>query len=147
MKLELIEIEVGRIIDLRWQVLRAGMPRASALFEGDESARHFAAIDADDGDAVLACLSMMPQPFNGEDAWQLRGMACAEHCRGQGLGRQLMEKMQATLFAQQDAWLIWCNAREVAVGFYKKCGWQIESEAFDIPSAGLHFKMSKRGSA
>ncbi len=147
MQIELIEIAVDRIIDLRWQVLRAGMPRAAAQFVGDESARHFAAIDLANGAAVLACLSMMPQAFKGEDAWQLRGMACAEHCRGQGLGRQLMEKMESTLFPQQDAWLIWCNAREVAVEFYKKCGWHIESAAFDIPSAGVHFQMSKRGSA
>ena len=145
MNVEQIEIEVERIIDLRWKVLRAGLPRASAMFEGDDAAHHFAAVD---GETVLACLSMMRQPFNNESAWQLRGMACAEACRGQGIGRQLLEKMEATLLAarsEKEAWLLWCNAREAAVDFYKKCGWQIESEAFDIPGAGVHFQMSKRG--
>jgi hypothetical protein len=31
----------------------------------------------------------------------------------------------------------------LAIGFYQKLGWKIESEEFEIPTAGPHFKIAK----
>jgi ribosomal protein S18 acetylase RimI-like enzyme len=38
---------------------------------------------------------------------------------------------------------LWCNAREPAVGFYRRMGWRVISERFHIETAGPHFKMSR----
>ena len=40
--------------------------------------------------------------------------------------------------------LLWCNARIIAVEFYKKIGFQIKGEEFDIPDIGKHYFMYKK---
>jgi GNAT superfamily N-acetyltransferase len=40
--------------------------------------------------------------------------------------------------------LLWCNARETAIGFYQRNGWTVESDRFDVPTVGPHVKMLKR---
>lgn len=130
------------ILDLRHRILRAGLPPESAEFEGDEQATHFAAMH---NGLVLACLSLFPERMLDEQqcGWQLRGMACDVAHQGRGLGRQLMDYVESAFLAEQRPWLLWCNARESAVGFYQRCGWSICSDAFDVPTAGMHFKMFK----
>ncbi len=134
-------VEASRLIDLRHQVLRQGLPRESAIFEGDDQAKHFAVLD---DNRVVCCLSMLNNPLPDTEAdpaiWQLRGMATAEDFREQGLGKQLMIFMEETLQPK----LIWCNARCVAIPFYQKCGWSIISEEFSIAHAGPHVRMSKQ---
>lgn len=41
----------------------------------------------------------------------------------------------------EPGWLVWCNARTSAIGFYEKLGWQVVSEPFDVLTAGPHVKM------
>jgi hypothetical protein len=38
---------------------------------------------------------------------------------------------------------LWCNARVPAANFYRKLGWQVVSEVFEIPTAGPHVRMTK----
>jgi hypothetical protein len=40
--------------------------------------------------------------------------------------------------------LMWCNGRQPAAPFYERLGWTIASEAFEIPTAGPHFRITKR---
>ena len=39
--------------------------------------------------------------------------------------------------------LLWCNARIIAIEFYKKIGFQIKGEEFDIADIGKHYFMYK----
>ena len=39
--------------------------------------------------------------------------------------------------------ILWCNARLVAVEFYKSIGFQFIGELFDIPKIGPHYYMYK----
>ena len=39
--------------------------------------------------------------------------------------------------------LVWCNAREEAIGFYKKMGFEGIGDLFDIPPGGKHLLMVK----
>lgn len=134
-------VPAAAVIDLRHRVLRHGMPRAAAIFDGDETALHYAVLRDEE---VLVCLSLMAVALpEGDPAitntYQLRGMASADVLRGQGWGRRLMAFMEEDLQPQ----LLWCNARVTAIAFYEKCGWQVISEEFDIPHAGPHVRMKK----
>jgi len=40
--------------------------------------------------------------------------------------------------------LLWANVRKPAVEFYRKHGWIIVSDEFEIPTAGPHFKMLRQ---
>ena len=43
----------------------------------------------------------------------------------------------------RDCDMVWCNARLVAVDFYKSSGFKITGEIFDIVEIGPHYYMYK----
>lgn len=130
------------IVDLRHAVLRAGLPREAAVFAGDEAeaSRHFGAFD---GATVVGCATLHANSWEGEPAWQLRGMASDPGYRGRGVGRGLLRFLEGDI-ADAGMRLLWCNARVPAAGFYEAMGWSVRSDAFDIPTAGPHYRMVKR---
>jgi GNAT superfamily N-acetyltransferase len=135
--------DVSEILDLRWRILRAGLPESSANFEGDDepTARHFAAIK--DG-RVVGCLTMLRRTWNNAPAWQLRGMAVDPICQRSGIGMKLLDAVEEMARTEPYSLLLWCNARSPARKFYEKAGWSVASAEFEMPSAGPHFKMTKR---
>lgn len=158
--LRCIETSADVVFPLRHGVLRAGRPLAEAQFAGDDMARHFAIID--DSGACVCCLTMIQVAYDGDSqfsemvarasAWQLRGMATAESHRGMGLGKKLLYFMEETLFSDSSGSrdsLLWCNARELVVGFYVSCGWVVDSDMFELqggenmPTIGMHYRMIK----
>ena len=134
---------IDEIIDLRHAILRHGLPRETANFPGDDAptARHYAAVA---NNKIVGCATLHLNQWNGKPAWQLRGMATSPDFRGGGTGSALVAFFEAEiLFDPAAPRQLWCNARVPAAGFYQKLGWQIESDVFDIPTAGPHVKMSK----
>ncbi len=134
-------VTVEEIIDLRHVVLRAGLARESAKFPGDDDpqAVHLA---AKIGTKVIGCASILVNEWNGERACQLRGMAVDPVEQRRGVGRLLLAEIEV-IAVEKKVRLLWANVRKVAVAFYQKCGWEIVSAEFEIPTAGPHFKMKK----
>lgn len=140
-------VTLEEIIPLRHEVLRAGLPRDSAIFPGDELAtsRHYGAFSVDQAAAAIGCATFHFNHYESEPAWQLRGMAVDARFRGYGVGRKLLELADRQILADPaPTRLCWCNARVPAVGFYELLGWKVVSEVFDIPTAGPHVKMMRR---
>ena len=141
-------VVVERIIPLRHQILRTGLPIETARFPEDdqENARHFAAVLQDQKrfGEVICCASFMLNCWEGEPAWQLRGMATTSEFQGCGIGTGLLAHAEKDIVSTSPVRLFWCNARVPAVKFYQKCGWTIASDEFDIPTVGPHCKMFKR---
>ena len=136
-------VTVDQIIDLRHAILRRGLPRESAIFDGDRGpgAIHYGAYD---GTKLVGCTTLHPSQWEGEPAWQLRGMAVSDGYRNRGVGRLLLHEVDRGVI-QSPIRLLWCNARVPASEFYQKHGWEIVSEVFEIPTAGPHVRMVKRG--
>jgi len=135
---------VDEIIDLRHTILRAGLPRETAIFPGDDAptSRHYAALS---GHQVVGCATLHLNQWLGEPAWQLRGMATASDLRAKGLGSAILTVIEREILNDPQATrLLWCNARVPAAGFYTKLGWTIASDQFEVPTAGPHYKMWKR---
>lgn len=134
--------ELTELVDLRHVVLRQGLPREAAVFDGDErpDTRHYGAFR--DGRAVC-CATLHASTWEGRPAWQLRGMATADGFRGRGIGRDILRLLEADLLRPGSVRLLWCNARVPAVGFYRGMGWRVVSDVFEIPTAGPHVKMVK----
>ena len=132
--------QLHEIVDLRHAVLRQGLPRAEAVFPGDDAptSRHYGAFR---DDVAVGCATLHATQWEGEPAWQLRGMATSPEFRRQGLGKMLLEEMEAAL---PSTALLWCNARVPYVPFYQAMGWHVVSDPFEIPTAGPHLKMVKR---
>jgi predicted GNAT family N-acyltransferase len=140
MSVQFSQTSLAAIQGLRQRILRPRLPLAAAEFDGDRdpATRHFAATV---GNEVISCLSLSSSRWNESSAWQLRGMATDAAFQGQGIGRQLLDHAVEAAVAIQPSWPIWCNARVSAMGFYRKAGWIVESEEFEIEGVGPHVRM------
>jgi GNAT superfamily N-acetyltransferase len=135
-------VEFAEIVDLRYAVLRAGLPRDAVNFpgDGDSTTVHLA---AKDGSAVVACATVLVNQWEGRAACQLRGMAVDPAYQRRGLGARLLVEIERVAVGNGVS-LIWANARTPAAEFYRRNGWEIVSEMFEIPTAGPHFKIIRR---
>jgi len=140
---EVHSITAEQTLLLRLPILRAGLPRETAVFPGDDhpSTCHFGAFVSERlvGVASIyeARFAERPEIVN---AWQLRGMATLPEVRGQGCGRVLLTRCVEEARVR-NAELLWCNARTPAVSFYARHGWQVSGSEFEIPTAGPHYRM------
>lgn len=139
-------VPAAEILQLRWDVLRPGFPRESAIFAEDDApgAYHVAAYDPDG--IVRGCASFTPEPLPdepGTPAHRLRGMASDPAVRGQGYGIAVLDAGLAEA-AARGAHLAWCNARTEARGFYEAQGWEIRGAEFHIETVGPHYVMVRK---
>ena len=88
---------------------------------------------------VLACLVLKPLD---ERYIKMRQLAVRESSQGKGFGRELVNHAES--FAKERGYAeIVLHARETALGFYEKLGYQAEGARF--VEVGLpHFLMQKR---
>ena len=120
---------------LRQKMLRAGRPVSESVYPYDDlpEALHVAAYA---GDVVVGCATVYPEPYEGRPAYRLRGMAVEHEHQGSGVGSQVMTRVIDELRARGVA-LLWCNARTVALPFYRRHGFTPVGEEFlaahDIP--------------
>ena len=138
-------ISAAETVALRWPVLRAGLPRESAIFPGDElpTTCHFGAFTEADLIGVATIYpAPLPEQAEAAGAWQLRGMAVHAERQRTGAGRALI---QACLqhASEAGARLLWCNARVPAAKFYEREGFRVLGEEFEIPTASPHLRMAR----
>ncbi|MBP6556820.1 MAG: GNAT family N-acetyltransferase [Flavobacterium sp.] len=129
---------------VRHPVLRNGKPIESCYFEGDEldTTQHFGLFKNNQIEGVISLFKNNNVLFEDKHQAQIRGMAVLENNQGRGFGRLLVQHSEDIL-KRQNVSLIWFNARENAVGFYQKMGYEIIGKSFDIPGVGIHYVMWK----
>lgn len=88
----------------------------------------------------IATIMQANHPNLAENAIQLRGMAVLPEFQKKGIGKMLLKDL-VKIYQNQS--IIWCNARDYAVGFYKSLGFSIFGEKFYIKNVGDHFVMYK----
>jgi GNAT superfamily N-acetyltransferase len=81
------------------------------------------------------------EKFSEPYQYRLRGMATIPEHQGQGLSSALL-RTAFPVIKQNQCNLLWCNAREKAMGFYEKLGFRPTGEPFSIPHIGKHILMS-----
>lgn len=132
-------VQAEDIYPLRLLVLRPGGTVSDCVWRGDEYAEHWA---VKRGNEITCIAGFYEVPYEGElKALQLRGMASHPEVRGLGHGKKLI-LYTLDEYRKRGFKLIWCNAREKAVDFYRKLGFQVVSGAFDIKGVGTHYRMT-----
>ena len=118
---------------LRLRVLRPNQTMADTV--------HLAAFD---GDRVVGIGSLYREDRAGGPVggWRLRGMATEPDVRGRGYGAGVLSASVDRVAAAGGTEL-WCNAREAAIGFYRRAGFDVVSEPFDVPGIGAHVVMAR----
>jgi predicted GNAT family N-acyltransferase len=134
------DTEFEAYYDLRWRVLRQpwGQSPGSERDELDDDATHVAGYDEVKG---LVCVGRLHAVETG--VGQVRYMAVEEPLRGRGLGQAVLNELER-LGKRQGMSVIVLDAREAAVGFYRRNGYEAVGEGHVLFGEVRHSKMRKR---
>lgn len=127
-KPEVVELTPQDTHPLRLAVLRAGTPTKDVDFPEDvwPGAVHLGVrLDGE----LVATSSWIPREHAGGPAIQLRGMATAHSMQGNGIGGLLLEAGCARYQAAGES-TVWARARDAALAFYLRNGFEVEGEGF-----------------
>ena len=78
--------------------------------------------------------------FSKKNQYRLRAMATKKKYAGNGYGTKLF-LFAISILIRKKVELLWCDARIVAIPFYKKLNMQSLDKTYDIKDIGLHQTM------
>lgn len=138
-------VAVEDILAIRSAELREGLDPEECRFEEDEEegAIHLGLFNEGN---IIGCLSVFRKTnakFPVEVQYQYRGMAVSKAYQGNAIGNLLLNKADR-LVLDRDANFIWLNARNNALNFYRRNGYNVVGASFDVPGIGKHYLMYKR---
>ena len=144
LQVEINKVDADKIRYLRHAELRKGQDfsTTSYLKDYEEETFHMACIV---DDKIVTCATFYPERsinIKSDNAYRLRGMATDFNFQRKGYASDLMAPAFKEL-TKRDCDMVWCNARLVAVDFYRSIGFKISGNLFDIEGIGPHYYMYK----
>ncbi|CUH75747.1 putative acetyltransferase [Tritonibacter multivorans] len=130
-------ITAEQTLPLRQAVLWPDHPLSANRLEGDDSALHFGGFAGD----RLVCTASL---FSDKDQIRLRKFATLRDEQGQGRGTAMIHHLLAVARAQQ-AQVFWFDARESALPFYARFGFETSGDPFfkrDIPYRRMSLRLA-----
>jgi GNAT superfamily N-acetyltransferase len=142
---EVLRIKAIDTHPIRHKMLRPNGTMDDCIFQGDndELTFHLGAFVEKKLVSVASFYFERNEKFTDPNQFRLRGMATLPEHQGQGLSSALL-RTAFPVIKQNQCTLLWCNARERAMGFYEKVGFVPSGEHFSIPNIGKHVLMSIR---
>jgi predicted GNAT family N-acyltransferase len=133
------EEEWNSYFSLRYEVLRKpwDQPESSTKDDSEERSVHWLITD-ETGNAIAAGRLQL----NSESEGQIRSMAVRTDAQGWGLGSMLIDVIEIEA-ARRNLKTIVLDAREPAVGFYLKHGYEITGESYLLFGQIPHKAMKK----
>jgi GNAT superfamily N-acetyltransferase len=131
-------VPVAATYGLRRKVLRGGRADADVAFPEDDRPGAFH-LGAFTGGRLVAVGSFSPEPTllrPGRRAVRLRAMAVDPDHQGRGVSRILLEDGVARLRAE-GAEVLWAQARDTALRFYRRFGMEVVGDGFVVPELGI----------
>ena len=129
--LSVVQLTADQTYPLRLVVLRSDTPGKDVAF-AEDSLPGTVHLGVRHGDRLVATSSWIPRPFAADPrhaAVQLRGMATLHELQGTGLGGMLLNA-GLTRARESGAVLVWANARDAALEFYRRHGFRVVGEGF-----------------
>ncbi|MED6315135.1 MAG: GNAT family N-acetyltransferase, partial [Verrucomicrobiota bacterium] len=126
--------------ELRWRILRQpwGEARGTEIDELEDTATHVAAFDESRRLVGVGRLQHVESALG-----QVRYMAVEPDCRSQGIGQAILNELEC-LAKRQGMTTILLDAREHAVGFYLKNGYEVTGSSYLLFGVIPHSKMEKQ---
>jgi GNAT superfamily N-acetyltransferase len=129
---------------LRHAVLRPGQSFEQTVYSRDDHPEtvHLGAFE---GDRLVAIASLYREAMPHRPtraAWRLRGMATDAERQGRGFASVVLDASVAHVAAEGGGEL-WCNARVPALGFYQRCGFEVDGDEFEIDGIGPHVVVTR----
>ena len=125
--------------DLRWKILRAPwkQARGSERVSDDETSTHL--MVRDDSNTLIGVGRLH---FNSIREAQIRFMAIDLPEQRKGIGTRLLQALEARAI-EHGASSITLDARETAMGFYRKQGYSPQGPGHTLFNSIAHMKMMK----
>lgn len=137
---KIIQIQAKQTYKLRLEVLKtcdAYIYRYKGDF--DATTMHFGAFLDNINIGIVTLMENNHDYFSGKQI-QLRGMAITKSAQGKKIGEKLILAFKEESI-KRNATVIWCNARDYSVEFYKKQGFKIKGNKFYIENVCDHYVM------
>ncbi len=124
---------------LRYRLLREpwGEAEGSEKDELEDQCVHMIAMDAD------TVIGVGRLQFNSDTEAQIRYMAVAPAHERQGVGRYLVQALEAAARERAITFIV-LDAREAAVGFYSKLGYEVTAKSYLLFDCIQHYRMQKK---
>ena len=135
----------SEIRPLRNLVLRPNQPIETTFYDLDDHHKTFH-LASKVGDVIISIGTFYPEndfDIQMTNGYRLRGMATHPSYRRNGAAAKLMREA-FQLLEKKNCDTIWCNARLIAIDFYKSLGFKEIGPKFNISEIGPHYKMYKR---
>ena len=137
-------VKASQVRPLRNLVLRPGLPIETTYYKEDNDIGtiHLAYIINKE---IISIGTFYPQNdsiLKSKNGYRLRGIATHPEFRRNSAATKLM-KESFTVLKHKNCDIIWCNARLIALDFYKSLGFKINGKEFNIKDIGSHFLMWK----
>lgn len=133
------EAEWEAYYDLRYRVMREplGKERGSERNEGDSTGIHFALYE----DGTILGIARLDKV--DDQICQVRFVAIESHLQGKGLGNQLMIAVEEHGAEIGYSKMI-LHARDYALSFYEKLGYQLIGPSYKLFDVLQHYEMEKQ---
>lgn len=140
--ISLKKIAVEETYPLRIDILRNGKA-INFHFVGDtnKDTIHLGAFLDNRCIGIVTLIPNSHKTFPNILTYQLRGMAVEKSLQKQGVGKFLIAESLRFLRDGGKCEILWCNARIIAIEFYKKMGFSTKGNKFQIPNVGPHYMM------
>ncbi len=102
-----------------------------------DDAIHIGAIVNDEIISVCSLFQMSSNLLDYQNQYRLRAMATDPNMRGKSAGK-LIVKHAIELLKKNKHDVLWCDARQIAIGFYEKLGFQGSGHFYEVKNIGLH---------
>lgn len=142
----IVELRPEETWPLRRAVLRTGTPSPEVVLDGDDDpgTLHLGVRDAHG--SLIAASTWIPRARAGAPAMpavQLRAMAIDPGQRRRGLGARLLRHGLSSM-GERGVRVVWANARDTALDFYVRHGFDIDGDGFVDDATGLpHHRIVK----
>ena len=132
--------EFEAYFELRWRILRKpwGEARGTEVDELENTATHVAAFDEGRRLVGVGRLQQVEAALG-----QVRYMAVEPDCRSRGVGQAMLVELER-LARRQGMTAIVLDAREPAVAFYLKNGYEVIGDSYLLFGEIPHSKMEKK---
>ena len=144
LKVNISKVDAEKIRSLRHSELRKGQDFSTTSYSKDNESDTFHIVCIVN-EKIITCATFYPETstkIKSENSYRLRGMATDSRFTRKGYATELMNESFKEL-KKRDCDTVWCNARLVAVNFYKSVGFKITGNLFDIEGIGPHYYMYK----
>ena len=140
------EVPTSEVLVLRMAVLRDGTPSQDPRYADDDT-EGSVNLGIRESGILVACSTWLPRPWpldQSAPATQLRGMAVAKHLQSKGLGNILLQA-GITRAKTLESTYVWARARDRALYFYERNGFETIGDQFidEASGLGLHLVMLK----